>query len=289
MKNIIKIVSVLLLVVTFSCDNSSDGRFKDVPTTGWVEFKTAASTTGQAVSSVSVPVTVNVPVYQNGLSVSYVLEAVDGDFTQFVNSSSGTAFASADDASRSLSIDLELLNMDAGRDFVTSFDVVLSAVDVSSVSIGVDESSITRHRITIPCSNPAILPSDYFVGDYTIADLDATIGPGNGTENFASGVVTLSVDPFNPNVRVFSTQCVAAFNPAIQTVTLTFTEDNVIALGDVFTGIGCSAVQYIYVEAGADNTPWDVCNDQSVTINYTEDPDGSCGGPWLSSFTMTKN
>lgn len=265
MKNIIKIVSVLLLVITFSCDNNSDGRFKDVPTTGWVEFKSAATTAGQTATNVNVPITVNVPVYENGLSVSYVLEAVDGDFTQFVNSSSGTAFASADDASRSLSIDLELLNMDAGRDFVTSFDVVLSAVSVSSVSVGVDESSITRHRITIPCSNPEVLTSDYFVGDYTIVDVTGTIGPGNGTSNFAPGTVTLSADPFNPNVRTFNSAILPAFTPDPHVISLNFTSDNVIALGDIFSGIGCGGgggAEYIYVEAGADNTPWDICNDQ---------------------------
>jgi hypothetical protein len=296
MKKIIKISLVLLLIVTVtSCENNNDNsRFSNDPTSGWVEFKTAQTTTGQTATSVTIPLDIRVPVYKNGLNISYTIQAVDGDFTQFVSSSSGTAFAdpnlenSVDGSNRSVNLVLDLMNMDASRDFVTVFDVVLTSVSANNVSVGVDENSIVTHRVTIPCSNPAILPSDYFVGDYMIQDVTGTIGPGNGTENFESGIVTISVDPSNPNARTFSTYVVPAFTSSPKVITLEFTADNVIALGDVATGIGCSATQYIYTEAGANNSPWDVCNDQSVIVNYTEDTNSSCGGPFNASFSLVK-
>lgn len=287
MKNIIKIASILLLAITFNC-STSDGRFKDEPTSGWLEFRTAATTTGQTATSVTLPLTVNVPVYQNGLNVSYNLVAVEGDFTQFVTSSSGTVYASPDDTTRALSIVIDLINTEAGRNFVTSFDVVLTGVDVSSVGIGVDEDSIIKHRITIPCSNPEVIPADYFVGSYNIQDVVGAIGPGNGTSNFQGGTVNLTVDPANPNRRNFSVRILPAFIATPYNVSIDFTTDNVIALNTVTTTIGCSAPRYAYGTAGANNTAWDVCNDQSVVVNYIEDINSSCGGPYPASFRLTK-
>ncbi|WP_353780181.1 hypothetical protein [Winogradskyella sp. 3972H.M.0a.05] len=287
MKNIIKIISLLLIVVTYSCDQTNE-NFNSDPTSGWVEFFGPATTTGQTSPSVSIPLDVRVPIYENGLNISYTISAAEGDFTQFVSASSGTAFADPADNTRNVSIDIPLMNMDAGRDFVTSFDITITSVD-NGVRVGVDENSITTHRVTIPCSNPAVVGADFFVGDYAIADVAATIGPGNGTENFAAGTVTLAVDPTNPNRRIFSSAALPAFNAEIETVTIEFTTDNVVILGDVDPSLSCGGgIPYTFTGAAvADSSPWDICNDTFITVVYTEDPFGSCGGPYVSSFTLT--
>ena len=42
------------------------------------------------------------------------------------------------------------------------------------------------------------------------------------------------------------------------------------------------------IDAGANNSSYDLSSDLNFTIFYTEDPLGSCGGPFLSSFSLTK-
>lgn len=289
MRNIIKIVFVAVLAVTFNCeDKDNSDKFRSDPTTGYIQFNSAATTTGQASESVSVPLNVAVPVYTNGLTINYSLEGVEGDFTQFVSQTSGTVYADPTDYSRDVNVVIELMNMDIGRDFVTSFDIVLESADAAGVLIGLEEDSIIRHTVTIPCSNPEVIPSDYFVGDYAITDVEATIGPGNGTENFAAGTVTLTAGV--GNTRLFSAAVLPAFNSEIEMVTIDFTTDNVVVLsGAVDPSLSCDgATPYVFTSAADGNTPWDVCNDNTITVVYTEDPNSSCGGPFVSSFTLTK-
>jgi hypothetical protein len=287
MKRFLKIFSLSFMVILFGCDNN-DGRFGDNPNLGWVEFSSAASTTVQAPVSISIPLSINVPVYQDGLNISYTITAVQGDYTQFINSSGGVAFADPSDVTRSVSIELPVVNGDLGRDFITIFDVTLTAVDVDGVNIGVDNESILTHRVTLPCINPLIVNDTFFVGDYLIEDVVATIGPGNGTENFGTGTVTLVVDPLDPNIRTFSANVLPAFVPTPTDAAIAFREDGATLSGIVNPGIGCTAFPYVYTGAGADKTPWDICNDQSIIINYTEDVAQSCGGPYEASFRLTK-
>lgn len=289
MKNIIKVVFVAILAVTFGCeDKDNSDKFRSDPSTGYIQFNSAATTTGQASPSVSVPLNVAVPVYENGLTISYTLEGVEGDFTQFVSQTSGTVFADPTDYSRDINVVVDLMNMDVGRNFVTSFDIVLQSADAAGVLIGLEEDSIVRHTVTIPCSNPLEIPTDYFVGDYSIVDVDATIGPGNGTSNFEAGTVTLVAGA--GNTRVFNAAVLPAFNGEIEMVTIDFTTDNVVVLGDVDPSLACGAdaPPYVFTAATEGNTPWDVCNDNTITVVYTEDPNASCGGPYVSSFTLTK-
>lgn len=293
MKNIFKIVysTIIITLVMASC-TTDDGssRFQHNPEQGWVEFQSAATTTGQAVNNVQVPVSIEVPIYKNGFTISYSFESVEGDYTQFVNTTSGTVFVDPQDATRSPRISIDLVNMDVGRDFVTRFDVILTATDNSGIDVGVDNTSILRHTITIPCSNPAVLPNDYFVGDYVLADVAATIGPNNGSENFAGATVTLTVDPTNPNRRIFTAGVVPAFNPNAEQVIIEFTTDNIAILAaDVDPGLACGAgaPPYIY-STNADGVAWDICSDDAITIPYVEDPNTSCGGPYASSFSLTK-
>ncbi len=152
MKNTIKIVCALLLVLGFGC-SESDGRFQDVPTSGWVEFTppTAARTISSLTTDISLPVSINVPQYPNGLNVNYSLVAVQGDFTPYVSTTGSMYVEPVDDRFPFPTIDLTFSNLDNVADLVI-FDVVLQSVDQDGVTVGADENSITSYRITIPCS-----------------------------------------------------------------------------------------------------------------------------------------
>jgi hypothetical protein len=290
MKAFLKIFSVSLLVImAFGCDQG-DGRFGDNNSaTGWVEYRSAQTTVGPGQTAVDIPLSINVPVYENGLNISYRIVSIEGDYTMFTDlSTNGSVFADPTDVTRQLSIAFPLVNVDLGRDFITIFDIELVAVDADGVGIGVDNDSVTTHRVILPCSNPETPPADFFVGDYTLTDVLATIGPGNGTDNLENGTVTLSVDPANPNARIFDTRIIPAFVAATQEGRIDFS-NSVITLGDVNSGIGCTAPEYIFTEAGADNTVWDICSgDDFIIVNYIEDPNASCGGPYPASFSLTK-
>lgn len=173
--------------------------------------------------------------------------------------------------------------------------LVLNLLDSDGVQSTNPNTTPTNKQFTIninrSCINPATLPADYFVGDYTIADLVGTIGPDNGTENFLSGTVTLSVNASNPNQRDFTTAVYPAFTGSAPVNTsLMFMNDGSIVLADIDTGIGCSAPNVLFGSAGTSNTNWVICeDDNTITINYLEDPLGSCnGGNFDASFTLTK-
>ncbi|MBR9914559.1 MAG: fibronectin type III domain-containing protein [Algicola sp.] len=137
-------------------------------------------------------------------------------------------------------------------------------------------------------TNP--IDETFFVGDYLIQDVDATVGPGNGTENFASGIVTLSVDPTDPSKRIFFSNVLPIFNNELEEITIQINTDGSISLGVVDPSISCGTGNYILTDAGANNTViTNAClEDNFIVINYLEDPANSCGGPFNSSFSLTK-
>lgn len=154
MKNTIKIFCALLLVISYSCSDS-DGRYKDVPTSGWVAFTppNSAKTISSFTTDLSLPVSINVPQFPSGLNISYALEAVQGDFTQFVSTANSVYVEPVNTRFPFPTIDLTFSNLDnnfTGGPVI--FDVVLKSVDQEGVTVGVDATSITRYRITIPCS-----------------------------------------------------------------------------------------------------------------------------------------
>ena len=127
---------------------------------------------------------------------------------------------------------------------------------------------------------------DYMIGDYAISDVNAAVGPDNGTSNFAPGIVTITSN--GPTSRTWMNQILPAFVPAPKQIVLGLI-CNSIVLQDRTTGLQCSAgVPYIYVSAGADNSAYDDNDDSFFIVSYVEDPNGSCGGPFLSSFSLTK-
>lgn len=195
MKNIFKNIFILTLglLVLQGCDSGTDSRFQVDPTAGWVEFRGTGSTTISLVTTqLELPLEINVPVYPNGLTVNYQLEAVQGDFSQIVSTGS-SVFIPGENDFRAGSIVLDFFNLDQLTD-VVAFDVVLTSAS-GGVGIGVDENSLTRYRVSTPC--PIVLADgDTYTGvsggdsGYTATLTDN----GDGTFSFDTSFGPLFVD-----------------------------------------------------------------------------------------------
>jgi hypothetical protein len=308
MKKYLKISCLLFvsaLLFTCSDDNKLASPTENI---GWIQFPGSNPAVFQvnteAAPTFTLGVNVQVPSPEQDFTISYELVPVSGLNPNTVFNNSGSilspaglsSFAGPDTNTGSQYSYLANIEFDVS-DFpqlseLMIFDVVLTATSDGNITVGLEGADKpTVQRVSILCANPESIPADYFVGDYAIVDQVATIGPGNGTENFAAGTVTLSADPFNANSRVFSVGVLPAFNGEIETVTITFTDSDVVSLGDVDPSIACGAgaPPYIYVDGGDTNSLWSICNDDDfLIVNYTEDPNGSCGGPYEASFTLTR-
>lgn len=173
MKNIFKIIPLLLLAFTVSCDES-DSRFSgEDPTSGWVEFTSSGTTISIITEQLSIPIEVNVPVYENGLNVSYTLEPVQGDFSSIVTTGDNVFVDPTVINRNGAAITLNFSGV-GDLDEIVVFDVVLTAVDVNTVNVGVDDNSITRFRVSTPCP----IDIDSFAGTYTVEEMFT--GPPNG-------------------------------------------------------------------------------------------------------------
>ena len=131
-------------------------------------------------------------------------------------------------------------------------------------------------------------PDTFLVGDYQIADVNAAVGPGNGTSNFAPGIVTITGDA---NTRTFQNAILPLFNTQIETINLTL-NCGIIQIEDVNPSLSCTGgIPYLLTTTdGANSTTYSLADDDaSFIVNYIEDPQGSCGGPFNSSFSLTKN
>ncbi len=171
--------------------------------------------------------------------------------------------------------------------FVQDTDYKIYSVTVNKD--GLRSEQVYTSNYSHPDYDGSTLPSTLFLGDYTIEDNVATIGPANGTENFAAGTVTLTADPLDATKRLFDAAVLPAFNSEIEQITLEFDSSNAVVLGFVDPSLSCNGfTPYIFADAANFNSIWNVCDDQSITVNYTEDPNGSCGGPFPASFTLTK-
>lgn len=295
MKYIYRILIVVFCTTLNNCSDDNDGRFNSEPEKGWVDFRT--SSTAVSTNTISIPLDVNVPVFPEGLNISYTIQNVSGsDFSDLIGRPSGTVFADPSDETRNTRLVIPLI-VDIENDGNSSpsvFDITLTAVDKQGVRVGIDANSILTHRVTIDCVNSDIIPSDFFVGGYSIADVDANVGPGNGSANFAGETgnkVELTVNPSNPNERIFNATILPGIRQGTIPVTITFTTNDAVTLGTVNTGLSCDgANEYVYAaESVANSATWNICDDESIIITYVEDPNGSCGGPFMSSFSLTKN
>jgi hypothetical protein len=171
-----------------------------------------------------------------------------------------------------------------------SVDTTPELLLLELVSAG-DDAVITQDIVEVSIKQVCPVPSDFLIGDYSIVDVSAQIGPGNGTENFASGTVSIEVGD-EPTTRTFNVGILPAFAGNLD-VELSLV-CNSFVLQEVDPSLSCDGGEnsYIFQSAtvgGSADSTYDLLNilDQYV-INYTEDPEGSCGGPFASSFSLTK-
>lgn len=172
-----------------------------------------------------------------------------------------------------------------------------NSVTIQPELIGLKLVSITgtgilsKENHTVSVFQVCDVPDTFLVGQYKIEDVLATTGPGNGTSNFETSVVDISVGEV-PTDRVFDVTVFPGFGVPTRTVTISLICNNFV-LQPVNTLLACDGVtDLIYTaatDAGAPNATYDLQNIQNeYIITYSEDTDGSCGGPFVSSFKLTK-
>lgn len=307
--NTIKTLAIVVLLLV-SCEDRDTGEQNFVDEArGWIQFPVS----NPDVIIINTPsifqlgVSVQVPVTDSDLEISYRLVQVSGPDPNTVFSNNGkitvpagvTSWAGPGEDNNTNNaqilppIRFNIAEVPALTPM--TFDVVLTATNSDKISVGIGNDFPLVQRLSIPCFNPDITPSDYFVGDYTLVNVDGTIGPANGTINIDEGPVTLTIDPSDPNSRTFMTPVFGIINPSPQPFKITFSsETNQVAInGDISPGVTCQAggvppLWIITNQPEGSNSIWDVCNDESILIRYIEDPLSSCGGPFNSSFMLTK-
>lgn len=177
MKNIFKIL-ILSFVVTFTNCVSDDGsRFQNDPTSGWVEFNNESSEVISVLTTeLAVEIDINVPIYEDGLTVSYSIEPVSGNIASAQLVAPGSVFVNPQNANRITFIDLGFDLSGITEQIV--FDVVLTNV-TNGVTLGIEDASILRHRVTLPCPyNPST------TGTYSASVVSEDVGVDN-TNNAA--------------------------------------------------------------------------------------------------------
>lgn len=158
------------------------------------------------------------------------------------------------------------------------------------VSAG-DDAVVGGDILEVSIKQVCPVPAEFLTGSYNIADVVATVGPNNGTENFAAA--TLDVEVGNePTTRTFEAGILPAF-AGNRVVEISLVCNDFI-LQQVDPNLTCGGgISYVFISAsGGGNTDstYDLQNPQtSYVINYTEDPEGSCGGPFPASFSLTQN
>ncbi|MBW2962225.1 hypothetical protein [Mesonia aestuariivivens] len=136
------------------------------------------------------------------------------------------------------------------------------------------------------------IPQDFLVGQYAIEDISAAIGPANGTTNFGPATVNITIGETSTS-RVFTTDLYPGIVGS-KTIEISLICSELVFAKDIDSGIGCSDPNNLILAkataGGYINTTYSLEEegDDSIIINYTEDIEGSCGGPMLSSFSLTK-
>jgi hypothetical protein len=183
-------------------------------------------------------------------------------------------------------------------EYVGTLEITAEDISIESserfISFRIDEENtellnFEDETYTLSLFQICPVPPTFLVGTYDIGDVVATIGPANGTENIAAG--TYEVTATSPTTREFTAAVLPAFRPTPVPIVLNLV-CNEIRLGITDPGgLSCNggASDYVFGPAG-NPTLYDVENgtDDFFIVEYTEDPNGSCGGPFASSFFMQK-
>ncbi len=233
MKNLLKSLSVLLLVVTFSCDKS-DSRFTDNPESGWVQFTSPTSRTvfnedlvANSTTEIQIPVLLTAPINSSDLTVNYQIVNVEGNASEVVSTSGSIVYLSGTNTPvtpLTLNVNLDALQSNIFTAY--TFDIVLTGTNNSSVGVGIPGDAAfptsTRIIMSAPCEPPTVggaysVTTEYGFHDFLPAFATYTMNTtivdnGNGTylvQDFSGGLYT--VGPYQ-----------AAYNTGPNSFDLTF-------------------------------------------------------------------
>ena len=322
MKKILNISLIALFsLLIVSCENTDDPRFQDNPELGFVQLTTTDVTTTATAESISFALNL-VGTITEPLRISYEVEAVQGDFTQYLNTTSGTITINPGDV-QIVQETLELVNMEAFRDSETVFNVNITGSSNPNIGLGLGGASAT-HKFTIPCNEPSTLADllafkpDYLTGDYELTD--GTVNGLGGLagifryfhtldadDNIVPQIVTL-LPGATASERVFDAIIFNGLGFArLRTFTIEIIEDDNLGGNTVIfksmdggadpnsTGLGCGIPILIEPIPAADAdevsyTEWSTCNGEpTFEINYVENSLGSCGEDvQFSTFILNK-
>lgn len=278
MKKITYLVLFISAIVFQSCDvdKVDDDFYGDVKV--YSEFTTTTLSLpvleGEA-NTASVAVKISTPTNTSGLSIN-VLPKSDGvEGTDFTLDTSDLNFTDG-------KIEGNLLIQGIFEAATLDGKSVFLELQSTDENVVVQGNTVIEVRIEKQCP----VPSDYLVGEYTISDVQGTVGPNNGTVNFG-GTVTIEVGSA-PTQRVFNSAVLPAFGRSAE-VKLSLVCNNIGLSEPVLPqpGLSCNQVD-LYIFTPAETTSYDVSDDESFIINYVEDPNGACGGPYEASFRLTK-
>ncbi len=266
--NFLKTMFLAVLTIAFVSCSEDDERFDHNAEQGWVEFSGAVSSTsiGWSTTDLRLPIDVNVPVYKGGLNIAYTIEAVQGDYTSILTTGNNVFISPADERD-SAGIDLAFANLNTLTTQVI-FDVVLTNVDVPSVTVGIEADSNIRYRVSTPCP---ISPSTSFTGISAMTGGNEYADGGYAVVLTDLGSNQYSLDTsWGPNfVSLFCGGCVGLGNyiaPIIFSIDpLTFAVT--VISGGEGTGAG-NELDFPYVVGGSGT--YDPCGDV-LTLTLTQD------------------
>ena len=279
MKNLKYITFILLVALLQSCDPDKvdDDFLADVKV--YSEFGRSNLTLpvldGEA-NTASVAVKVSTPTNTSGLTLNVLpkSDAVEG--TDFTLDTSDLSFSDGE---------IEGILLIQGIFEAASLDGKSLFLELQSTdeNVVVQGNTILEVRIEKQCP----VSSDYLVGEYTISDVQATIGPGNGVNNFA-GTVNIEIGS-SATARVFDVAFLAGFGTSPAQIELSLICGNLFFNTTNTVPLACDGVNLIgYSPNPNAEMVYSEDDDSSFVISYTEDQNGSCGGPFESSFRLTK-
>lgn len=299
MKNIYKILTLVLVLVAFSCEEDGGSRFSDDPSKGWVQFLSDSSSdivldAYDFSVMFEVPIKTAVPYNMEDLNITYSLQSVSGQDPNQVFSNGNSIVVPANNGGTANVGGYPFIQFDIAEaqniTEVMVFDVVLESTNRSSVSVGIDGSTRpTSHRVTI-CPSLDVSTGS-FIGDYVLT-VTTDVGPFG--QQFENGItVTLAEGNNGPFSRVFQADYLPGIGAGLPVVDVEFLlvddEGSILIYDGISTGVGCSGE--ILLGGDADNQLSSPCGDEEIMLNMIDFQAGSgaCGvGDVPMTIMLTK-
>ncbi|WP_299228680.1 hypothetical protein [uncultured Psychroserpens sp.] len=280
MKNIFKISFALsLMMLTFSCDETVDQVIYNGVAS---ENRTFLSFTA---SVYNLPVTIDDTGQLDITLNSSTATSSDRTFNVVLNTD--PELTTADPNTYTLPATVTIpANSYQGTLTITGADNGLVDATVKQIVFSLDglPSSVDMdsNQITVNVFEVCPVPDTFFVGQYNLVD-------SNG--NFPSEEVTVSVGATSTD-RVFTSTFLPGTGvDTVLPVNISLACNLFNLTPDIDITVSCTGgapPYYILTSAGASNSSYSLASDTVHVVNYTEDPNASCGGTSIQNFTLTK-